>query len=87
MEHQIAIELVEGYAFGTLDAAERAAVDAHLLTGCPECLARLREVSELSARLAQAVPQVEPRARVKERLFERVHSANPAAKAARAPSA
>ncbi len=74
MDHKIAIELLESYAFGTLDEAERAAVDAHLLTGCAECIGRLRDASELSVRLAQAVPQVAAPPRAKERLFERIHS-------------
>jgi anti-sigma-K factor RskA len=87
MDHKIAFELIESYVFGTLDAAERAAVDAHLLTGCAECTARLREVSELSVRLAQAVPQVEAPARTKERLFERVRSTHHPAKAVRSPQA
>jgi anti-sigma-K factor RskA len=85
MDHKIAFELLESYVFGTLDEAERAAVDAHLLTGCAECTARLRDVSELSVRLAQAVPQVEVPARAKERLFERIHSTYHPAKATRAP--
>ena len=86
MDHKIAFELIESYVFGTLDAAERAAVDAHLLTGCAECVARLHDVSELSVRLAQAVPQVDAPPRIKERLFERVHSTHHPAKAERAQS-
>jgi anti-sigma-K factor RskA len=72
MDHKIAFELLESYVFGTLDDAERAAVNAHLLAGCAECSARLRDVSELSVQLARAVPQVAPPARVKARLLERV---------------
>jgi anti-sigma-K factor RskA len=86
MDHKIAFELLEAYAFGTLDEDERAAVDTHLQTGCAECLERLREVSELSVRLAQTVPQVEAPACVKDRLFERVRSTHRPAKTARAPS-
>ena len=81
MDHKIAFELLESYVFGTLDAAERAAVDAHLLTGCTECSSRLRDVSELSVRLAYAVPQVEAPARVKDRLFERIRTTHHPAKA------
>jgi len=84
MDHKIAFELIESYAFGTLDEAERAAVDAHLLTGCTECVARLRDVSELSVRLAQAVPQLDVPPRTKERLFERIHATDHPAQAARA---
>jgi anti-sigma-K factor RskA len=85
MDHKIAFELLESYAFGTLDDAERAAVDAHLLTGCAECTARLRDVSELSVRLAQAVPQMEAPARAKERVLERIRTTHHPAKT-RAPS-
>ncbi|HEU4929510.1 MAG TPA: anti-sigma factor [Candidatus Krumholzibacteria bacterium] len=74
MDHKIAFELLESYVFGTLDDAERAAVDAHLRAGCTECSSRLRDVSELSVHLARAVPQAAPPARVKERLFDRVRT-------------
>jgi anti-sigma-K factor RskA len=84
MDHKIAFELIESYVFGTLDEAERAAVDAHLLTGCAECVTRLRDVSELSVRLAHAVPQLDVPLRTKERLFERIHSTHHPAKATRA---
>ncbi len=72
MDHKIAYELIESYAFGILDEGERAAVDEHLNTGCVACGGRLREVSELSVRLAMAVPQAEVPPRVKERLMTRV---------------
>ncbi len=72
MDHKIAYELLESYAFGILDEGERAAVEEHLNTGCAECAARLRDVSELSVRLAMTVPQVEAPGRIRERLFERI---------------
>lgn len=80
MDHKIAFELLESYVFGTLDDAERAAVDAHLRAGCTECSTRLRDVSELSVHLARAVPQVAPPARVKARLMDRVQSTHHPAK-------
>ncbi len=80
MDHKIAFELLESYAFGTLDDAERAAVDAHLLTGCAECSSRLCDVSELSVKLASAVPQFSPPASVKARLFDRIRSTDHPAK-------
>lgn len=72
MDHKIAYELLESYAFGILDEGERAAVEAHIESGCALCAARLKEASELSVRLASTVPQVEAPARIKDRLFERV---------------
>lgn len=81
MDHKIAFELLESYVFGTLDDAERAAVEAHLRAGCAECSSRLRDVSELSVHLARAVPQAAPPARVKERLFDRVRTTHHPGKA------
>lgn len=72
MDHKIAYELLDSYAFGILDEGERAAVDQHLNTGCAACTARLREVSELSVRLAATVPPLATPARVKDRLMSRV---------------
>ncbi|HEU4364829.1 MAG TPA: anti-sigma factor [Candidatus Krumholzibacteria bacterium] len=72
MDHKIAYELLDSYVFGILEEGERAAVEAHLNDGCTVCSARLREVSELSVRLAATVPQAEPPAHVKERLMARV---------------
>ncbi len=80
MDHKIAYELLESYAFGILDEGERAAVEAHVNSGCPQCAARLKDVSELSVRLAATVPQVEVPARVKDRLMERVHMTHHPAK-------
>lgn len=72
MDHKIAYEILDSYVFGILDEGERAAVEAHLNDGCTVCATRLREVSELSVRLAATVPQVEAPAHVKERLMARV---------------
>jgi anti-sigma-K factor RskA len=81
MDHKIAYELLESYAFGILDEAERIAVEEHLNTRCSECAKRLREVSELSVRLAMTVPQAEAPAHVKERLMARVGMTHHPAKA------
>ena len=72
MEHDDAYELLDSYVFGTLEKDKVDALEAHLDTGCDECLARLREVAELSAQLASAVPQHDPPQRVKDRLFEQI---------------
>ncbi len=72
MDHKIAYEMLDSYAFGILDEGERAAVEAHLGTGCAACSARLREVSDLSVRLASTVPQVEVPPHVKEQLMSRI---------------
>lgn len=72
MDHKIAYELLDSYVFGILDEGERAAVEAHLGDGCTVCATRLREVSEISLRLAATVPQLEAPAHVKDRLMARV---------------
>lgn len=72
MDHREANELIESYAFGTLEAEQVRALEEHLESGCEECLARLREASELSVHLAQAVPQSDPPPVVEERLFRRI---------------
>jgi anti-sigma-K factor RskA len=72
MDHKIAYELLDSYAFGILDEGERAAIEEHLNTGCAACSTRLREVSELSVRLASTVPQAEVPAHVKEQLMSRI---------------
>jgi anti-sigma-K factor RskA len=72
MDHKIAYELIESYVFGILEDDERAAVEQHIDTGCAQCAARLREVSELSVRLAATVPPATAPAHVKDRLMARV---------------
>ncbi|HEX5132389.1 MAG TPA: anti-sigma factor [Candidatus Krumholzibacteria bacterium] len=84
MDHKIAYELLDSYAFGILEEGERLAVEAHIHTGCTQCAARLREVSELSVRLATTVPRAEAPAHVKERLMARVGMTHHPAKRNRA---
>ncbi len=42
-EHDQFRELIEAYALGALDANERAALEAHLASGCAECAKALEE--------------------------------------------
>ncbi len=72
MTHQEAYEMLEALTFGTLENEEADRVEAHLETGCTECIERYRELAELSARLASAVPQREPSPRIKSKLFNRI---------------
>lgn len=74
MKHEEAYELLEAYAFGTAEPDQYDAIEAHLATGCEECNARLREIGDVSVRLATSVPQHTPPARIKEKLMERVHT-------------
>lgn len=79
MKHDEAYDLIEPYVFGTLESQETTGVEAHLDSGCEVCLDRLREVGELSARLATAVPQEQPSPRLMQGVLDRIHSERPAA--------
>jgi anti-sigma-K factor RskA len=72
MDHEEAYGLIESYAFGTLEADQSLQLETHLESGCEQCLLRLREVSELSVRLAQLVPQVDPPSRIEYNLMEKI---------------
>lgn len=72
MNHLEAYELIDGYAAGTLSVEEFAAVEEHLSGGCDECLARLREASEVGAQLAAALPQSSAPESAKSALLSRV---------------
>ncbi len=74
IEHKIAYELIEEFVFGTLSHEEHDQVQAHLDSGCTQCTARYREVSELSVQLAQAVSQQTPASDVKETLLKQIKS-------------
>src|SRR6266542_881558 len=52
-------ELAAGFALGALEPDEEQAFERHL-EGCPACKAGVRELEELSGRLAYAVAPVEP---------------------------
>jgi len=75
MKHEEAYDLIEAYAFGTLESEEADAVEAHLDSGCPECVARYRIAAEVSAQLATALPQEDPAPHVKEKLFQKIRGA------------
>jgi anti-sigma-K factor RskA len=72
MNHDEAYGLIEGYAFGTLEDDELALLESHLDSGCVECNSRLKEVAELSAKLAEDVPQYTPPAHIKENIIGKI---------------
>jgi anti-sigma-K factor RskA len=59
-EHDQFRELIEAYALGALDANERAALEAHLAAGCPECAKALEDARWLVSQLAYLAPPAEP---------------------------
>jgi len=69
-------ELLAGYVLGLADCCETCEVEQQMRQGGGEAAAALREAEEAAASLARSLPPVQPPARVKARLMERVR--NPA---------
>ena len=67
-------ELIEAYAIGSLDAEERAALDAHLASGCNDCAKALEEARWLVSQLAYAAPEAAPSDMLKGRLMQTVRA-------------
>jgi anti-sigma-K factor RskA len=67
--HEQAIELLEEYVLGTLASADIESVEEHLESGCKECQARLAELGEIVAAIADIVPQQQPSADLKGRIL------------------
>ena len=73
-------ELIEAYALGSLDAEERAAVVAHLATGCAECTRALEEARLLVSQLAYLAPEAAPLNMLRGRLLQTVRAEAAAAR-------
>jgi anti-sigma-K factor RskA len=58
-----------GYVLGSLDANDRREFEAHL-AGCAECTAEVASLRPVVSVLATAVPQVTPRAEVRDRILD-----------------
>lgn len=67
-------ELIEAYAIGSLDAAERAELEAHLAEGCADCGKALEETRWVVSQLAYLAPIAEPSDMLKGRLLQTVHA-------------
>ncbi|MFI5093172.1 MAG: anti-sigma factor [Candidatus Acidiferrum sp.] len=67
-------ELIEAYALGALDPEERAALEAHLATGCADCAKALEEARLLVSQLAYAAPEAAPSDMLKGRLLQTVRA-------------
>jgi anti-sigma-K factor RskA len=67
-------ELFEGYALGALDPEERAALDAHLATGCADCAKAVEEARWLVCQLAYTAPEAAPSDMLKGRLMHTVRA-------------
>jgi len=80
MDHKDTFELLESYSLGILNTEETKAIEAHLSSGCQQCTEQLRELGELSVRLADSLPQHEPDGSVKDRLMGKIRSQSGSAK-------
>ena len=67
-------ELIEAYALGSLDSADRALIEAHLASGCAECAKALEEARWLVSQLAHLAPTAEPSDMLKGRLLQTVRA-------------
>jgi anti-sigma-K factor RskA len=67
-------ELMEAYALGALDPEERAALEAHLATGCADCAKAVQEARWLVSQLAYAAPEAAPSDMLKGRLLQTVRA-------------
>ena len=67
-------EMYEAYALGALDPPERAALEAHLGTGCAECAKAVAEARWLAAQLAYLAPESSTSDMLKGRLMQTVRS-------------
>jgi hypothetical protein len=79
-------ELIEAYALGALDPDERAAVPAHLASGCAECTKALEESHWIVSQLAYLAPKSSPSDMLRGRLMQRVRAEAAAAKTSPAQS-
>ena len=73
-EHDRFRELIEPYALGALDPAERTEFEVHLGANCAECSKALDEARWLVSHLAYLAPEAAPSDVLKGRLLQRVRS-------------
>jgi len=67
-------EMYEANALGALDPPERAALEAHLATGCAECAKSVAEARWLVSQLAYLAPEASTSDMLKGRLMQTVRS-------------
>lgn len=72
MNHENVYDLLEDYVLGNIEFHKIEMIENHLDSGCAECLKRYNEISELSLKLAQDIPQVDPSHQVKENLLGKI---------------
>ena len=67
-------EMFEAHALGTLDAEGRAALEAHLASGCQDCSRAIEEARWLVSQLAYLAPEAAPADMLKGRLMQTVRA-------------
>ncbi len=72
MSHEPFEDQAAAYALGALDAGERAAFEAHLAAGCPQCQRVLQESHQALANIARSLPPESPPPTVREALRARL---------------
>jgi len=77
-------DLAAAYAFGALEEAEKASVDAHIRV-CPECQRTVEDALATAGMLVYLAPQLQPSVASKAALFSRVAHAQRAAVATPLP--
>ncbi len=73
-EHEELREQAALFVLGALTPAERIAFESHL-AGCAECASDVRSLGGITMLLAQAAPQVEPPAALRQRVLQSVAGA------------
>ena len=66
--HDDLVGLAPAYVLGTLEPDERRTFETHL-AGCDVCASEVRSLGRVTAGLAQSVPQVTPRAALRDRVL------------------
>src|SRR5688572_13865185 len=80
LKHTDVIDLIPGYALGSL-AADESRLVAHHLEGCAACRAELRAYEELMAGIAMAdIPQMAAPASLQQRVMQQIQPPPPPAR-------
>ncbi|MBH0193908.1 MAG: hypothetical protein HP492_19455, partial [Nitrospira sp.] len=69
MSHEELEEVIPLYAIGTLERAERQAIEAHLLSGCVPCHTALKEYQSVAVMLPFGLNMTAPPRGLKARLM------------------
>jgi len=74
MGHEQFEEQLPLYAIGALDKPERQAIEVHLLTGCTDCHAALKQYYGVAGAMPYGLPTVSPPAELKRRVMSSIQT-------------